>query len=55
MQQIALVTGSSKGIGLALANLLTNKNYKVIGTSRTGDAVENGAIEMLPLDLAHKK
>ncbi len=50
--QTAVVTGASKGIGLALANLLARKNYKVIGTSRSGKAIENNTITMLPLDLA---
>lgn len=31
MEKIALVTGASKGIGYTLANMLSNKGYKVIG------------------------
>ena len=33
-----LVTGSSSGIGYATVKQLLNKNYKVIGVSRTGSA-----------------
>jgi NAD(P)-dependent dehydrogenase (short-subunit alcohol dehydrogenase family) len=55
MQPTVLITGSSKGIGFALANLLANQNYTVIGTSRTGAAVENKAIDFYALDLANKK
>jgi NAD(P)-dependent dehydrogenase (short-subunit alcohol dehydrogenase family) len=54
MQQTALVTGASKGIGFALANLLAKQNYKVIGTSRAGEVIENKNIEMLPLNLAQQ-
>ncbi len=34
MKKVVLVTGASSGIGLAIANLLHTKNYKVYGASR---------------------
>ncbi len=35
MQKIAVVTGGSKGIGLAIVNKLLNENYKIFTVSRT--------------------
>lgn len=35
MQKIAVVTGGSKGIGLAIVEKLLNENYKVFSVSRT--------------------
>ena len=35
MQKLALITGTGSGIGKTLAELLLDKNYKVIGYSRT--------------------
>tara|TARA_X000000368_G_scaffold321505_1_gene258676 strand:+ start:96 stop:800 length:705 start_codon:yes stop_codon:yes gene_type:complete len=35
MQNYALITGSSKGIGLALAQILLKKNFSVMGYSRS--------------------
>ena len=42
MQKIAVVTGGSKGIGLAIVEKLLNENYKVFTVSRTEG-------ELLPL------
>ena len=36
MSKTVLITGASKGIGKALAERMLNKNYIVIGTSRSG-------------------
>lgn len=45
------ITGASKGIGAALADLFVQNKYRVIGTSRTGEGT-NPAVEMMPLDLS---
>jgi NAD(P)-dependent dehydrogenase (short-subunit alcohol dehydrogenase family) len=45
------ITGASKGIGAALADLFVQNNYRVFGTSRTGEGV-NAKVEMLQLDLS---
>lgn len=37
MNKTVLITGASRGIGFALAQQFLNNNYKVIGTSRTGE------------------
>ncbi|MFT4601043.1 MAG: benzil reductase ((S)-benzoin forming) [Arenicella sp.] len=49
--KIAYITGSSKGIGRALAELLLKKGFHVIGISRSNDLkAEN--FEFCPLDLS---
>lgn len=49
-----LITGTSKGIGHALATLFLANNYRVIGTSRSGSTEDltHPNFEVLPLDLA---
>ncbi len=45
------ITGASKGIGAALADLFLQNNYRVIGTSRNGES-SNKEVEMLSFDLS---
>lgn len=53
MSKTILITGASKGIGLALAGLFTSKGFLVTGTSRSGNRIPGlTQIEMISLDLA---
>ncbi|MBC3759408.1 SDR family NAD(P)-dependent oxidoreductase [Hyunsoonleella sp. SJ7] len=53
-KKIVLITGASKGIGLALAKKMLNENFFVVGTSRTGKIsdIENDNFYSLKLDLS---
>jgi len=55
MSKLAIVTGASKGIGLALTRKLLAAHHQVIGTSRKGniDAVSHPNFESFPLDLSN--
>src|SRR5438045_3940792 len=48
---VALVTGTSSGIGKATAERLATAGYKVYGTSRRGATSGQRAFEMLSLDV----
>jgi short-subunit dehydrogenase len=51
-----LITGTSRGIGLALAIHFLNNGYKVIGTSRTGEIsnFSDTNFKVIKLDLSDK-
>lgn len=55
MSRTAVITGASSGIGKAVAELLTSKGYRVIGTSRNPDSMSDDArlpgVEYRALDL----
>lgn len=55
MKKTALITGTSTGIGYHLAKGLVEKNYQVIGTSRSGNAIDVEEVEMLQLDVSEEK
>lgn len=54
MRKTVLITGVSKGIGLALANKFLENGFFVIGTSTSGeiDAINNSNFKPLPLNLS---
>jgi NAD(P)-dependent dehydrogenase (short-subunit alcohol dehydrogenase family) len=51
-QRVVLITGASSGVGQSTARLLSERGYKVFGTSRNPARAEPmPASEMLPLDV----
>lgn len=50
-QQVAIVTGASGGIGLAIARSLAAAGYRVFGTSRKAGASGAPGVTMLPCDV----
>jgi NAD(P)-dependent dehydrogenase (short-subunit alcohol dehydrogenase family) len=51
-QKVVLITGASSGVGQATARLLSQKGYKVFGTTRNPTGVKAiPTIEMLALDV----
>jgi NAD(P)-dependent dehydrogenase (short-subunit alcohol dehydrogenase family) len=51
MSKIVLVTGASSGIGKSVATFLSDKGYKVYGTSRTSRSEKDFSFEMIALDV----
>ena len=51
MQKIALITGGSSDIGLAIANRLKEENYSIILTSRTKPDNLDKSFTFIPADL----
>jgi NAD(P)-dependent dehydrogenase (short-subunit alcohol dehydrogenase family) len=51
-QKVILITGASSGVGQSTARLLSQKGYKVFGTSRNPASAEAiPDVEMVPLDV----
>jgi short-subunit dehydrogenase len=51
-QRVVLITGASSGVGQSTARLLSQRGYKVFGTSRRPATAEIiPGVEMLPLDV----
>jgi NAD(P)-dependent dehydrogenase (short-subunit alcohol dehydrogenase family) len=51
-QTVVLITGASSGVGQSTARLLSERGYKVFGTSRQAIGAEAApTVEMLPLDV----
>lgn len=54
MSETVLITGTSRGIGNALAKLLLIKGYNVIGTNTTGiDNINENNFKVFALDLSN--
>ena len=54
MQKIAFITGSSKGIGKAISELLLSKNYIVFGYSRT-NTIKHQNFKFVKINLSDLK
>lgn len=46
-QKMALITGSTKGLGLQIAKLLAMRGYKIILTGRTQEALEHARQQLM--------
>ncbi|WP_298883537.1 SDR family oxidoreductase [uncultured Polaribacter sp.] len=51
MSKVVLITGASSGIGKSVATFLSEKGYKVYGTSRNPKNIENFSFELIALDV----
>lgn len=51
MSKVVLITGGSSGIGKSVGEYLTQKGFKVYGTSRNPDKYKNSKFPVLALDV----
>ena len=51
MSKVVLVTGASSGIGKSIASFLSEKGYKVYGTSRNPKNAQNFSFSLIALDV----
>ncbi|GAL65702.1 SDR family oxidoreductase [Jejuia pallidilutea] len=51
MSKVVLITGGSSGIGKSIGEFLTNKGFKVYGTSRTPKNYSSSKFPLLALDV----
>lgn len=52
--KIVLITGGSSGIGKSIAEFLSEKNYKVYGTSRNPANITGLSFDLVPMDVTKK-
>ena len=52
MSKVVLITGGSSGIGKSIGEFLSDKNYKVYGTSRNPDNYKDSKFPIVALDVA---
>ena len=50
-KKIVLITGGSSGIGKSIGEFLTDKGYKVYGTSRNPEKVTGSKFPLVPMDV----
>jgi short-subunit dehydrogenase len=55
MNKVVLITGASSGIGEKIAEYLSNKDFKVYGTSRNPNLLIKKSFEIIPLDVVDVK
>ena len=51
MSKVVLITGGSSGIGKSVGEFLTQKGFKVYGTSRNPDNIKNHPFKLVALDV----
>lgn len=51
MSKVIFITGASSGIGKAIGEFLHRKNFKVYGTSRNPERIENSLFPLVKLDV----
>lgn len=51
MPKVVFITGASSGIGKAIGEYLTEKGYKVFGTSRNPERINNSVFPLLKMDV----
>jgi short-subunit dehydrogenase len=51
MSKVIFITGASSGIGKAIGEFLHHKNFKVYGTSRNPERIENSLFPLVRLDV----
>jgi short-subunit dehydrogenase len=54
-RSVVLVTGASRGLGKAIAELLAGRGYRVFGTARQPSAGTGGRVVVLPLDVTSEE
>lgn len=55
MSKVILITGGSSGIGKSIGEFLSNRNYKVYGTSRNPDNYKKSKFPIVALDVTDNK
>lgn len=55
MSKVVLITGGSSGIGKSIGEYLTEKGFRVYGTSRNPDKYKNSKFPILALDVKDKE
>ncbi len=55
MNKVVVITGTSKGIGKAMALYYLNKNFVVAGCSRSSSSIEHQNYRHFELDITDEK